>query len=94
MQVLEEEPNKNYFNLLWVIPKNLNAVWELIRSFIIPFVDGKDYREVWFMKLLRLVGLIVPGLSAHLTQDYVNLTRLGTMPATLKLQNPQDSKAD
>lgn len=88
------EPNKNYFSLLWAMPKNLNAAWELIRSFIIPFIAGKDYKEGWFMKLLRLVGLIVPGLSAHLTQDYVNLARLGTLPATPKLQNSQDSKAD
>lgn len=94
LQVVEEEPNKNYFNLLWVIPKYLNAGWELIRSFIIPFIAGKDYREVWFMKLMRLVGLIVPGLSDHLPLDYVNLCRLGTLPSTVKLQNPPDSKAD
>lgn len=91
-QVLEEEPNKNYFSLLWVIPKNLNAAWELVRGFMIPFVEGDDYREGWLMKIFRLVGLIVPGLSAHLTQDYVNLTRLGTLPASTKFQNVQDSK--
>ena len=94
MQVLEEEPNKNYFGLLWVIPKILNAVWELVRSFTIPLVDGEDYRETWFMKILRLIGMVLPGISADAIQDYVNLTRLGTLPAYAKLQNPQDSKDD
>ncbi|EEF52390.1 uncharacterized LOC8278856 [Ricinus communis] len=79
-KVLREEPNKNYFNLLWVIPKNLNACWELIRSFIIPFVGGREYREGWFMKVFRLVGLLIPGLSAHSPQDYNNATRLGSLP--------------
>ncbi|XP_028806947.1 uncharacterized protein LOC114761690 [Neltuma alba] len=91
-QVLEEEPNKNYFSLLWAIPKNINAAWELVRGFIIPFVEGEDYRETWLMKILRLIGLIFPGLSAHVIQDYVNLTRLGTLAASTKLQNPQAAK--
>ncbi|KAK4277474.1 hypothetical protein QN277_015470 [Acacia crassicarpa] len=91
-QVLEEEPNKNYFSLLWAIPKNLNAVWELVRSFIIPLVEGGDYRESWLMKIFRLIGLIFPGLSAHVIQDYVNLTRLGTLAASTKLTNTQHPK--
>ena len=78
-QVLEEEPNKNYFSLLWFIPKRLNAVWELIRSFILPWVKGSEYKEGWFMRFWRLVGLVIPGLGAHAPQDYVNLTRLGTL---------------
>ncbi|XP_004291098.1 PREDICTED: uncharacterized protein LOC101301930 [Fragaria vesca subsp. vesca] len=78
-KVLEEEPNKNYFNLLWFIPKRLNAVWELIRSFILPWVKGSEYKEGWFMRFWRLVGLVIPGLGAHAPQDYVNLTRLGTL---------------
>ncbi|KAK4352100.1 hypothetical protein RND71_027618 [Anisodus tanguticus] len=35
------------------------------------------YREEWFSKMFRMVGLVIPGLSAHTTIDYVNLTRLG-----------------
>ncbi|EYU36310.1 hypothetical protein ABFS82_14G255800 [Erythranthe guttata] len=76
-QALEEEPNKNYFSLFYLLPKILIAVYELIRSFIIPWTRGRDYREGWLMKILRITGLTVPGLTEHLTMDYVNLTRLG-----------------
>ncbi|KAF2324370.1 hypothetical protein GH714_013173 [Hevea brasiliensis] len=79
-KVLWEEPNKNYFNLFWAIPKNLNAAWELIRSFIIPCVKGRNYGESWFMTLFRIIGLAIPGLSAHIPQDYDNSTRLGSLP--------------
>ncbi|KAK4859595.1 hypothetical protein QYF36_008333 [Acer negundo] len=80
-KVLVEEPNKNYFNLLWIVPKYLNAVWELIRSFIIPYTAGPDYRESWFMRFARVVGLVIPGLPAHGPQDYNNVTRLGSITA-------------
>ncbi|ONI33581.1 hypothetical protein PRUPE_1G434100 [Prunus persica] len=96
-KVLEEEPNKNYFNPLWVIPKSLNAVWELIRSFILPLRRGSEYKEAWFMRALRVVGLILPGLVAHAPQDYVNLTRLGSLPSLANPNNiiPQEnSKVD
>ncbi|OIW10383.1 hypothetical protein TanjilG_05531 [Lupinus angustifolius] len=93
-QVLEEEPNKNYFSLFWVIPKILNAIWEIIRGFLIPLVIGKDYKETWFMVMFRVFGLIIPGLPAHLPTDYINVTRLGSLTKFLELQSPQDSKAD
>ncbi|KAL7127482.1 hypothetical protein ABFS83_14G255700 [Erythranthe nasuta] len=76
-QALEEEPNKNYFSLFYILPKILTAVYELIRSFIIPWTRGNDYRERWLMKILRITGLTVPGLTEHSPTDYVNLTRLG-----------------
>lgn len=89
-----EEPNRNYFNLLWVIPKNLNSLWELVRGFLLPYVEGSEFRESWFMRFFRVVGLIIPGLSAHCPQDYVNVTRLGKLPSDLPLENSvqQDCK--
>ncbi|KAJ6878752.1 hypothetical protein NC652_032329 [Populus alba x Populus x berolinensis] len=82
-KVMQEEPNKNYFSLLLIVPKYLNALWELIRSFIIPFLHGQDYRESWFMRLLRLAGLLVPGIPEHILQDYDNSTRgLGELLGT------------
>ena len=94
IQVLEEEPNKNYFSLFWVIPKILKAVWELVRGFLIPFVRGKDFKDTWFMTMVRLVGLISPGIPAHLPPDYVNVTRLGSLHGLQDLPVSQDSKID
>ncbi|KAJ6679097.1 TRIACYLGLYCEROL ACIDIC LIPASE TAL5 [Salix purpurea] len=77
-KVLHEEPNKNYFSLSLILPKYFTAVWEFIRSLIIPYLRGQSYRESWFMSLLRVSGLIIPGISEHALQDYDNSTRLGS----------------
>ncbi|XP_024031693.1 uncharacterized protein LOC21392876 [Morus notabilis] len=82
-RVLADAPNKNYFSLIWSIPKLLYAVWELIRSFILPRRNGPEYKEGWFQTLYRLNGILLPGISAHGVQDYVNLTRLGSVPALI-----------
>lgn len=78
LQKLNEEPNRNYFGLLYLIPEYANAAWELLRSLIMDYFYGPDYRESWESFLLRLVGLAIPGLSAHSPVDYVNSIRLGT----------------
>lgn len=83
MQVLPEEPNKNYFSLLWVLPKIMIAIWELNRGFMIPYIMGKDYKESWCLRIWRVFGLVVPGVAAHSPQDYVNSTRLGSLPSDL-----------
>ena len=88
MQVLPEEPNKNYFSLLWVLPMIMNAIWELIRGFIMPYMVGPDYKEGWFPRMWRVIGLVVPGLSAHSPRDYVNSTRLGSLPSDIQPQEP------
>ncbi|CAI9115781.1 OLC1v1016774C1 [Oldenlandia corymbosa var. corymbosa] len=86
-QVLEEEPNKNYFSVLYVLPKVLNSVFELTRSFILPLARGKEYREGLPEIMFRMVGLVIPGLSNHGPQDYVNLTRLGYfLPESTEMQ--------
>ncbi|KAL1206388.1 Triacylglycerol lipase OBL1 [Cardamine amara subsp. amara] len=79
----EEEPNKNYFNMLWVIPKIMNAMWELIRSFIIPYWKGQEFKEGWFLRSFRVVALLIPGLTAHFPNEYVNVTLLGDLPIHL-----------
>ncbi|XP_048637451.1 triacylglycerol lipase OBL1 isoform X2 [Brassica napus] len=79
-KVEQEEPNKNYFSMLWAIPKIMNAMWELMRSFIIPYWKGEEYREGWLLKCFRVVALLIPGLPAHAPNDYVNATLLGNLP--------------
>ncbi|KAF8405011.1 hypothetical protein HHK36_009907 [Tetracentron sinense] len=85
-KILTEEPNKNYFSVWEAIPKILNAVWELMRSFIIGHTKGADYEESWFLRLFRVIGLVFPGLPAHVPQDYVNATRLGSSVVSLQLK--------
>ncbi|KAK4481514.1 hypothetical protein RD792_012415 [Penstemon davidsonii] len=87
-QVLGEEPNRNYFSLLYVVPKILNAIFEVIRGFILPWRKGKEYKEGWFMKLLRITLVPAPGVINHCPVDYVNSTRLGELPSSIYSQGP------
>ncbi|XP_028947797.2 triacylglycerol lipase OBL1-like [Malus domestica] len=57
LQVLPEEPNKNYFSPEKVIPMVANVFGELKRSFTIPYMKGPDYKEGRFLKMVRLMGL-------------------------------------
>ncbi|CBI21422.3 hypothetical protein VitviT2T_011034 [Vitis vinifera] len=87
-KIVAEEPNKNYFSPLMAMPKTLNAMRELIRSFTIARSKGKEYTEGWFLRFFRVLGLIVPGVSAHGPQDYVNSTRLGSPALFLPHHDP------
>ncbi|KAL8537864.1 hypothetical protein ACS0TY_012843 [Phlomoides rotata] len=76
-QKVDEEPNRNYFGFWYLIPEYVNAVWELVRSLTMGYTYGNDYKESWESFALRMVGLAIPGLSAHSPVDYVNSIRLG-----------------
>ncbi|CAM8954312.1 unnamed protein product [Rhodiola kirilowii] len=76
-QQVDEEPNPNFYGWKYLIPGYLNAVWELIRSFMMGSIYGPDYKESWCSTLVRFGGLVLPGISAHCPTDYVNSVRLG-----------------
>lgn len=76
-QTVDEEPNKNFFGLRYLIPEHLNALWELIRSLTMGYTHGPEYKEGWFSIFVRIMGLAFPGVSAHCPTDYVNSVRLG-----------------
>lgn len=38
---------------------------------------GPDYKEGWFSTMARVLGLVLPGISAHCPTDYVNSVRIG-----------------
>nr|GEW48218.1 alpha/beta hydrolase fold protein [Tanacetum cinerariifolium] len=77
-QVVKEVENKNYFSKKLALV-HLNALFELVRSFVLPYTYGRKYKEGILLMGVRLFGLIFPGASAHCPQDYVNLTRLASL---------------
>lgn len=76
-QKVDEQPNRNYYGMKYLIPAHVNAAWELIRAFGMRYMYGSEYKENWCSIMLRVVGLALPGLSAHSPRDYVNSVRLG-----------------
>ncbi|KAA0064391.1 triacylglycerol lipase [Cucumis melo var. makuwa] len=80
---LEAEPNPNYFFEILLIPrKYLTAWWELLRSLVIPPFKGEGFNTL----MVRLFGLLLPGASAHLTQNYINSTRYGKIQLPLEIK--------
>ncbi|RZC45668.1 hypothetical protein C5167_038616 [Papaver somniferum] len=78
-KIVKEEPNKNYFEMKWFIPKITNSFMEMVRSFRLRHQYGQEYDEGWFLLMFRTIGLAIPGISAHMPQDYVNCTRVGCL---------------
>ncbi|XVE87118.1 hypothetical protein DITRI_Ditri18aG0090600 [Diplodiscus trichospermus] len=78
VKVIPQLPNKNYFSPLSPIQMMINAMFELIRCFIIQSIKGAEYKEGWLLTTIRIIGLVIPGASAHSPQGYVNATLLGS----------------
>lgn len=80
VKITDEEPNKNFSSLRHAMSTHLNAVWELVQGLAMGYVYGTEYREGWFMILLRVLGIVLPGISAHCPTNYINSIRLGKEP--------------
>lgn len=77
MKITKHEPNRNFLGLTFVMPLYMNAAWELMRSLSMGYTYGPEYQEGWSSIMFRVVGLFLPGISAHFITDYVNSVRLG-----------------
>ncbi|XP_010261627.1 PREDICTED: uncharacterized protein LOC104600400 [Nelumbo nucifera] len=76
-QVLREEPNENYINPFFLIPMHFNACLDLLRAFYVGR-KGKSFEENSLSLFVRLIGILVPGVSSHFPRDYINSARLST----------------
>ncbi|KAI3830611.1 hypothetical protein MKX03_016443 [Papaver bracteatum] len=81
-EVMEKEPNQNYFNPLYLIPKYFNAWVDLFRGIFAGVKLGKDFKESLMSILFRMVGLLIPGLASHSPRDTVNSVRLAKITTT------------
>ncbi|KAI3991924.1 hypothetical protein MKX01_012869, partial [Papaver californicum] len=70
--VMKQEPNHNYFNPLYIIPKYFSAWVDLFRGIFAGMRLGKDFKESLMSILFRMVGLLIPGLASHSPRDTVN----------------------
>lgn len=87
MQIGDDEPSKYYFSRRKAITMRINSFLELIRSFTIAYTKGPEFKEGKLMRLLRVIGLVIPGLAAHSPQDYINTTRLASKEVFLPPKN-------
>ncbi|MQL70915.1 hypothetical protein Taro_003274 [Colocasia esculenta] len=77
--VIVEERRKKRAWPVSMVAAYVNAIWEVGRSFVIGNVKGPEFREGWGVMVMRLTGLLVPGLPAHNPRDYVNSVMLGNL---------------
>ncbi|KAL3681759.1 hypothetical protein R1sor_024715 [Riccia sorocarpa] len=78
-QTLKEAPNHNYFSwrISTIIGQRIGALYDLILSCFSGWIYGPEFREDWQSICVRFGGLFMPGMSAHLMNNYVSAIRLG-----------------
>ena len=51
----------------------INAAWELVQSLLQEqYTKGREFKETKLSIFFRIIGLSVPGLSAHSPVNYIN----------------------
>ncbi|KAI3914301.1 hypothetical protein MKW92_037379 [Papaver armeniacum] len=89
-EVMKKEPNQNYFNPLYIIPKYFNAWLDLFRGIFAGVKLGKDFKESLMSILFRMVGLLIPGLASHSPRDTVNSVRLAKITTTTSSEDEEE----
>ncbi|PKU74783.1 uncharacterized protein LOC110097806 [Dendrobium catenatum] len=78
-EIMDDAPNPNYFDPLFVVSMYLSAWGDLLKALFIRWTQGKEYKEGTISILYRCLGLIIPGIASHSPRDYVNGGRLAKM---------------
>ncbi|KAL2620142.1 hypothetical protein R1flu_000347 [Riccia fluitans] len=95
--ILTEAPYPNYFSssIKIMVTQRLMALYEVYLSCFSGRIHGPDFRENYFLTGVRLMGLLIPGIAAHMMNNYVNAVRLGktSLTSTEKVQEFQELEA-
>ncbi|KAL3681653.1 hypothetical protein R1sor_024609 [Riccia sorocarpa] len=86
--VLVESPNKDYFSwkISTIIGQRIGALYSLILAILAGWKYGPEYREGLTAIIVRAFGVVTPGMTSHLLNNYVNAVRLGPSLLEPKLQ--------
>ncbi|KAG6557341.1 hypothetical protein Mapa_001269 [Marchantia paleacea] len=84
-KTLAEAPNPNFFSLTSIVTDRVVALYELLRSPFFRWMYGPEYAETYATFIIRVLGILVPGISCHFLTNYVNAVRLGPSPLVAKI---------
>ncbi|KAL3681687.1 hypothetical protein R1sor_024643 [Riccia sorocarpa] len=95
--ILAEAPYPNFFSfsMKTMVTDRLMALYEVYLSIFSRRILGPEFRENYLSTGMRFLGLLFPGISAHMMTNYVNAVRLGntSLTSTEKVQEFQEFEA-
>ncbi|XP_002971442.2 uncharacterized protein LOC9640177 [Selaginella moellendorffii] len=77
LQILPDEPFRNFFSPVYMVLSRLYALFELVQSFFMSYRCGGEFSETRLSTVARIAGLLVPGIAGHSLVNYINCVRLG-----------------
>ncbi|EFJ32399.1 hypothetical protein SELMODRAFT_12604, partial [Selaginella moellendorffii] len=77
LQILPDEPFRNFFSPVYMVLSRLYALFELVQSFFMSYRYGGEFSETRLSTVARIAGLLVPGIAGHSLVNYINCVRLG-----------------